>query len=91
MKVTFILKGVTDTFYEGRGDAIVGLLNMSDAEKFAYLNKARHDFGFSMKIGTGQFRDAVELNQILREAPAFTFTLEPRRGYKLATFQITKA
>jgi hypothetical protein len=91
MKVTFILKGVTDVFYNGFGASIVGLMNLTDMEKFAYLNRARHEHpGFSMKIGTGQFRDAVELNQILRTEPSVEFKLEMRRGYRLATFQFSK-
>ena len=64
-------------------------LNKVDAEKFAYLNKVRHDMGFTQKIGSGQFRDAVELNARMRTNPAFEFSLEPRKGYKLATFLIS--
>jgi hypothetical protein len=44
----------------------------------------------TMKIGSGQFRDAVELNSMLRNPCRFEFKLEPRRGYKLITFEITK-
>lgn len=86
MKVTFILKNVTEAFYMGMGESIKGLLNMTDVDKFTYLNKVRHDHVFGMKIGKGQFRDAVELNAMLRTNPAVSFSLEPRRGYKLATF-----
>ena len=45
----------------------------------------------SLKIGSGQFRDAVELNQILRGCCSVAFKLEPRRGYMLATFDIAPA
>lgn len=90
MKVTFIMKDKTDAFYHGFGDSITGLLNMSDADKFAYLNKNRHDLSITMKIGSGQFRDSVELNQLLRTSPKITFKLEARKGYKLATFEFTK-
>lgn len=89
MKVTFILKNLSDSFYNGFGKSIQGLLNMSDTEKYIYLNKVRHDLNITLKIGTGQFRDVVLLNQIVRSNPTVTFNLEPRRGYKLATFEFT--
>lgn len=88
MKVTFILKNVTDVFFDGNGSSIVGLMNMTDPAKFAHLNNIRRDMGFTMKIGAGQFRDQVELNQILRNPQSFTFKIEPRKGYKLASFDI---
>ena len=90
MKVTFILKGKTDEFFNGFGDSIKGLLNMNDSEKFSYLNRNRNEYGFSMKIGAGDFRDAVELNQLLRQPVSMEFRLEPRKGYRLATFDIRK-
>lgn len=84
IKVTVIIKDVTDAFFEGMGDSIIGLLNMTDADKFTYLNKqlAR----FPMKISSGSFRDRVELNSMIKKSHTITFKLEPRRGYKLATF-----
>ena len=92
MKVTFTLKDLTDTFYNGLGDSIVGLLNMTDSEKFAYLSKAavKKELKISMKIGTSdQFRDKVELNQIMRNPNArYEFKIEPRKGYKLVTFEV---
>lgn len=91
MKITFILKDLTDAFYQGFGESIVGLLNMSDADKFAKLNKMAHEKRVKMKIGNDSFRDKVELNQILRDACIYTFTLEPRKGYRLATFTIERA
>lgn len=91
MKVTVILRDKTEQFYTGFGESIIGLLNMTDAEKFAYLNKRRNDHGFSMKIGTGQFRDSVDLNQMLRRPVSYAFKLEPRRGYRLAIFEIAPA
>lgn len=92
MKVTFILKALTDVFYEGNGDSIKGLLRMTDAEKFEYLTKRHQDFPqCSMKVGSGQFRDKVDLNMALRKACRFSFKLEPRKGYKLATFEVEAA
>jgi len=90
MKVTFILKDKAEEFYNGMGGAFKGLLNMVDKEKFDYLNKNRGMHGCSMKIGNGQFREAVELNQMLRTEPSIMFKLESRRGYKLATFTFVK-
>ena len=91
MKITFTLKDLTDAFYNGMGESIVGLLNMPDNEKFAYLMRKaqQRELKISMKIGYGQFRDSVELNQLLRKDNlSYSFKLEPRRGYKLATFEI---
>jgi len=89
MKTTFILKDFSDVFYDG-SESIVGLLTIPDDEKFKRLTKMANEKRISMKIGNESFRDKVELNQILREPDCrYTFKLEPRRGYKLATFEIT--
>lgn len=82
MKVTFILKNLTDRFYDGLSD-------LSNTDKFWELRKLsagdlRHCI--SMKIGTGQFRDAVDLNEIVKRDHSATFKIEPRKGYRLATF-----
>ncbi|AKR54341.1 hypothetical protein XM25_00680 [Devosia sp. H5989] len=85
MKVTFTIKNLTDNAY-------AELAAMSDADRFAKLTKwafgdMRHCV--SQKIGSGQFRDRVELNQIMRRQDVrFNYKIEPRRGYKLATFNI---
>lgn len=92
IKVTFTLKDLTDAFYEGHGESIKGLNNMSDAEKFKYLHdKAMGDMrgSIKIKIGRGSFADRVELNSILRGNPSFEYSLAPRKGYKLATFLIS--
>jgi len=90
MNVTFILRDFDDSFFNGFGSQIKGLLNMSDAEKFKHLNKLVQDGLVTVKIGTGQFNDRVELNSIMRGDVRFDFSLSPRRGYKLATFSISK-
>lgn len=89
MRVTFIIKDVTDAFFKGIEGSFIGVDQRTDADKFDYLNRNRSRF--AMKIGTGQFRDAVELNQIKREAHAITFALLPRKGYRIAEFNFTKA
>lgn len=94
MQVTFILRNLSDSFYSGLGESIVGLDNMDNQSKFNTLARdAKGDLKHcvSMKIGTGQFRDRVELNQLLRGPVSIDYKIEPRRGYMLATFTISKA
>ena len=92
MKITVILKDFTEQFYTGtEGGSIVGLLNISDADKFEKLCKMAGEQRVTMKIGTGQFREAVELNVMRRGPIDITFKLELRKGYKLATFEICRA
>ena len=89
MKVTFIIKHFTDYAFEK-------LEGMTNAERYECLRKAaKGDLKHivSMKIGNGQFNQAVDFN-IIMKAPKgvdFEYKLEPRRGYKLATFEITPA
>ena len=91
MKVTVILKDFTEQFYTGTDSgSIVGLLNMDDAAKFESCRLLAAEKRATMKIGTGQFRDAVELHAMRRDPCAISFKLEPRRGYKLATFEFSK-
>jgi hypothetical protein len=90
MKVTVILKDFTEAFYQGHGESIVGLLNMDDAAKFETCRRLAGEKRATIKIGTGQFRDAVELNAMRRLPCSISFKLEPRKGYKLATFEFIK-
>ena len=91
MRVTCILKDFTEQFYTGtESGSIVGLLNMSDADKWEKLKAMAGEKRIKIKIESGQFRDAVALNQLLRGPVSIAFRLEPRKGYKLATFDITK-
>ena len=89
MKVTVILKDFTEQFYTGTDSgSIIGMLNMADADKFETCRRLAGEKRVTMKIGTGQFRDAVELNAMRRNPCTFTFKLDPRKGYKLATFEV---
>lgn len=90
MKVTAIIKNVNDAFFQGFGDSIKGLNNMSDLEKFDYLlNKGVTDPQIvSTKVGGGMFKDRVTLNQLRRGYFELSYKLENRRGYKLATFEV---
>lgn len=90
MKVTFTLKDLSDTFFSGFG-GIAGLDSMSIADRFKYLSKKSKEgaLKISMKIGSSNaFRDQVELNQLLRKEVSYTYKIEPRKGYKLVTFEI---
>ena len=89
MKITVILKDFTEQFYHGTEcGSIVGLLNMDAPEQFETCRRLAGEKRVTMKIGTGQFRDAVELNGMRRKPCRITMKLEPRKGYKLATFEI---
>lgn len=66
MRITATVKDVTDAFFDR-------MATMADAEKLAYLMaKAQPHSGLercvSVKIGSGQFRDAVEFNALTRAA-----------------------
>lgn len=90
MKATFILKDLSETFFKGNGGSIKGFLNLeSNLARFRYLTSSTaRDLQITCKVGhADSFRDKVELNQMLRSNPEPTFKLEPRRGYKLATFE----
>ncbi len=91
MKVTAIIKNANDAFFEGFGESIIGLNNMSDKEKFDYLlnTGVSNPSMVTTKVGGGMFRDKVELNQLRRKDFSLTYKLENRKGYKLATFEVT--
>ena len=91
MKVTAIIKNANDAFFEGFGKSIIGLNNMSDKEKFDYLLNmgVNSPSMVSTKVGAGAFRDKVELNQLRRKDFSLAYKLENRKGYKLATFEVT--
>ena len=91
MKVTVILKDFTDTFFDGFGEAIVGFNTLDNRAKFDKCKQLACEKRVTMKVGSGQFREAVDLNALLRKNCKFDFKLEPRRGYRLATFDIVEA
>ena len=87
MKATFTLKNLTD-------QTLAEIAATPSADAFAKLSK--WSFGdlkhcVSQKIETGAFRDRVELNSLIKRGASFQHRIEPRRGYKLVTFEITKA
>lgn len=96
MKITFILKDLSPAFFAG-SDILgtPGLDNLpSDGARFDYLSGPRcQDLKITRKVGDGSVRDAVEFNRVIRAqrlagntAPK-SYKLEPRKGYKLATFE----
>lgn len=98
MKVTFILENKSECYFKGNAERlpeghvmrVVGLDNLpSNAARFAQLQKDTNNGFAKMKVGSGAFRDRVELNQILRKSPEPSYKLEPRKGYKLATFNFS--
>jgi hypothetical protein len=92
MKITYILKDFTPAFYEGFPPSIVGFNTLSDSDKFKQLERMRRERRVTGKVGNADsFRDKVELNLALKGPHSIQFKLEPRRGYKLATFEINPA
>lgn len=87
MRVTFTIQNLT-------AEMLDSLAAMAPADAFAKLAKwASGDLRHCVKRkdGSGQFRDRVSLNQIMRSPRFDAFKIEPRRGYKLATFEIVQA
>jgi len=91
MKITVIIKDVTEQFFTGMEGYFAGLNNLDNKEKFDYLLNKSVDktLNITAKIGNGSFKDRVELNQLRRKCPRFEYKLENRKGYKLATFEVT--
>ena len=85
MKVTATLKNLTDSFYTDLG-------TMQPREAYLYINRLKQDLPHCIKTktGNGQFNDAVELNRLMRMPCNVHYKLEPRRGYKLVTFEFNK-
>lgn len=84
MKVTYTLKDLSDHFYNELKD-LSELEVFNKLKKYAFGDLKHH---VKQKIGSGAFRDAVELNQIMRNVKSISYKIEPRRGYNLAIFEI---
>lgn len=86
---TAIIKDMSEQFYNGfPGHA--GFLDLDAAGKWDRVCKMHRDPAYkcTIKIGNGSFRDQVELNGLKqRGGRVITCKLEPRKGYKLATFE----
>ena len=90
MRITFTASNLTDAFY-------APLETMSARERLEYLFRTATkgsglDHCVKAKIGTGQFRDAVEYNALKRAPMRVTCDGPlPRRGYKLFAFEVERA
>jgi hypothetical protein len=86
MKVTFILKDLSEEYF-------YNLLNALETGngKYEFILVSMETFPhfISQKIGRGQFKERVELNQLMRKTDVkIDFKISDRRGYKLAAFEI---
>ena len=90
MKVTVILKDFSEQFYNGFSDSIPAFLTLPDAEKFEKCRIMAAEKRVTMKIESGKFSDAVELNSLRKLNHSINFKIEPRKGYKLATFEFNR-
>jgi len=90
--VTYVLKDLSDSFYEGSDSlSLKGLSNLPDIEKIIFLQRKAADMPYNVKekVGNGQFNTRVDLNRLLRkEDVPVTYNLTTRKGYKLATFVV---
>lgn len=95
MKVTFILKDLSEVFFIGNGGSIQGFNTFTDSAKFDYLSgPSARDLKITAKVGNqDELRDRLELNAIVRanrarfgESRPTSYKLEARKGYKLVTF-----
>ena len=86
MQTTFVVRNLTS-------ETLAALEASAPADAHAKLT--RWAFGdlkhcVSVKYGSGQFRDRVEWNGVMRDVSEgrrnLAFKAEPRRGYRLFTF-----
>lgn len=95
MKVTFIIRDVGDDFFNGIPHLPSfgpGLLNMEPIKAFEKLENlaSTGDKRIAMRVGSANaFRDRVDLNQLRRSQKPPAFKLEPRKGYRLATYEFS--
>ena len=93
MKTTAIFRNLSDQFWNGFGDSIPSFLGKPALEQFQRAQRLVYEMpGYvTLKVGNGSFRDAVEWNQLFRDSrDKITATIEPRRGYKLITFELNR-
>lgn len=87
MNVTFVIRNLTES-------TLLELQEMESRQAYERLHKwaygdLRHCV--TVKIGSNNsFSDRVSANSLLKANCAMTFKIEPRKGYKLATFTLSK-
>jgi len=81
MKVTAIVKGLAPAYLEA--------LRQCDAE--SAWNELRNRDSVTLKIGSGSIADQVDFNLARKAGVKLSneWTLADRRGYKLATFELS--
>lgn len=84
MRTTFTLHNITES-------ALTEIAAMEPRAAYAKLAKwAFGDLRHAVKIKHGTsdaFRDRVDWNTVIKSAMPITMKMEPRRGYKLITFE----
>ena len=93
MKATAIIRDLSDQFWNGFGESIPAFLSQSPLAQFQSAERLAHEMprNVTLKIGNGSFRDKVEWNQLFRDSrDKISATIEPRRGYKLITFELNR-
>lgn len=93
MKTTAIFRDLSDQFWNGFGELIPAFLSQSPLAQFQQAERLAHEMprNVSLKIGNGSFRDKVEWNQLFRDSrDKISATIEPRKGYKLVTFDLSR-
>ena len=91
MNATVTIKDLSDQFWNGFGELIPAFLSQSPIDQFQRLEKLSHEMpkNVSLKIGNGAFRDRMEwVREIASNPQNLTSKVEPRRGYKLVTFEL---
>jgi hypothetical protein len=92
MRISFIIKNVTATFYNGNERSIKGIMNMPLVERFLYLLEySKNGTGsVTMKIGNGSEQDWNTFQERLKlpDLTILGYKFEQRPGHKLAQFSL---
>lgn len=90
MTATVILKNLSDAFWHGSEFVGPGFFAQTPAQQWERCKRLAADGMASIRIGHGAFREQVEFNSAMREPHEITSRVEPRKGYKLATFTFSR-
>ena len=93
MNATVTIKDLSDQFWNGFGELIPAFLTQSPIDQFQRLEKMSHEMpkNVSLKVGNGSFKDRMDWAKEIASSPEnLTSKVEPRRGYKLVTFEVTR-
>lgn len=92
MKMTVIIRNLSDAFWHGNEDSIPSFIDQSPHDRLENLKRLSSDLPekISFKVGDGSIRDRVEWNFESKKPGTIermTSKIEPRRGYRLVTFE----